>query len=72
MADYQIPSFSAKNKGEKTGHSRVGREKVTRKKLKESGASLEGIKRGALNRWGRRRSVRKDVNLMRLGTIMGF
>jgi hypothetical protein len=47
----------------KAGRPRLGWEGVIKKDLKEMGTSWAGVKREALNRLGRRRSVRSCVDL---------
>ena len=48
----------------------LGCEDVVKKDLKEKGTSLEGVKREALNRLVRRRSVRSCVGLRWLGALV--
>ena len=51
----------------KAGRPCLGWEDVIKKDLNDMGASCEGVKRKALYRLGRRRSVRSCVGLRRLG-----
>ena len=53
-------------------HPRLGWEDVINKDLKEMGTSWEGVKRGALNRLGWRRSVRSCVGLRWLGATVSY
>ena len=56
----------------KVGRPRVGWEDVINIDLNEMGASSEGVRKGALNRGVRRRSVRSCVGLGRLGAAMSY
>ena len=54
----------------KAGHPRLEWEDVIKKDLKEMGTSSESVKKEALNRLARRRSVRSCVGLRRLGAAV--
>ena len=54
----------------KAGRTRLGREEVIKKDLKEIGTFWAGVKREALNILGWRRSVRNCVGLRRLGAAV--
>jgi len=54
----------------KAGHPRLGWEDVIKKDFKEMGTSWEGVKKGALNRSGWRRSVHFCVGPRQLGSTV--
>ena len=56
----------------KAGRPCLGWEEVINKDLKDMGTSWEGVKREALNRLGRKRSVRNCVGLRRLGAAVSY
>jgi hypothetical protein len=55
---------------QKAGRTRLGWGDAIKKDLKEMGTPWVGVKREALNRLGRRRSVRSCVGLRRLGAAV--
>ena len=54
----------------KASRPRLGWEDIIKKDLKEMRTSWEGVKREALNGFGRKRSVRCCVGLRRLGAAV--